>query len=59
MGRGPSKHFYAELNERFVEGTLTCLKPAVFKSRIKIDFPLVLNIEPTNDCNSKFHYMLI
>lgn len=56
MGRGPSKKYYHVLNECYVEGTLTCLKPSVIKNRINTNFPLVLNVEPTNACNAKCCY---
>jgi MoaA/NifB/PqqE/SkfB family radical SAM enzyme len=44
------------MNENFVEGSLTCLTPAVIERRITTEFPLVLNIEPTNACNAKCYY---
>ena len=56
MGRGPTKEYYQLLNESYVEGTLTCLKPEVVEQKITTEFPLVLNIEPTNDCNAKCYY---
>lgn len=56
MGRGPTKKYYRIMNDNYVEGTLTCLKPEVIKDRITREFPLVLNIEPTNDCNAKCYY---
>lgn len=56
MGRGPTEKFYNEMNEFYVSGTLTCLKPEVIKEKINVDFPLVLNIEPTNDCNLKCYF---
>ncbi|MEW6614753.1 MAG: radical SAM protein [Thermodesulfobacteriota bacterium] len=56
MGRGPTKKYYKVLNENYVEGSLTCLKPEVIKEKITADFPLVLNIEPTNACNAKCYY---
>lgn len=56
MGRGPTKEHYRVMNENYVEGTLTCLKPEVIKKRISDSFPLVLNIEPTNACNAKCYY---
>jgi MoaA/NifB/PqqE/SkfB family radical SAM enzyme len=39
------------MHEDYVEGTLTCLTDKVIKEKINTDFPLVLNIEPTNACN--------
>ena len=51
MGRGPTNQYYKSINDSYIEGTLTCLKPEVIKQDINIDFPLVLNIEPTNACN--------
>ncbi len=56
MGRGPTKDYYRVMNENFVEGSLTCLKPEVVERRITTEFPLVLNIEPTNSCNAKCCY---
>ncbi len=56
MGRGPTKDYYRAMNENFVEGSLTCLKPEVIERRITTEFPLVLNIEPTNSCNAKCCY---
>lgn len=53
MGRGPTPTYYQSMNASYVEGTLTCLKPEVIKDRITPEFPLVLNIEPTNACNLK------
>ena len=51
MGRGPTKEYHKLINTNYVEGTLTCLKPEIIQNNINIDFPLVLNIEPTNACN--------
>ena len=51
MGRGPSNQYHEPINEAYVEGSLTCLKPETIKRLINTDFPLVLNIEPTNACN--------
>ncbi len=56
MGRGPTKKYYQVMNQNYVEGTLTCLKPEIVKSKITNEFPLVLNIEPTNACNAKCYY---
>jgi len=56
MGRGPTKEYYKTINDSYVEGTLTCVKPQVIKERITTEFPLVLNVEPTNDCNSDCYY---
>lgn len=56
MGRGPTKDYYRVMNENFVEGSLTCLKPEVLERRITTEFPLVLNVEPTNACNAKCCY---
>lgn len=56
MGRLKTRRFYKEFDEEYVEGTLTCLKPEVIKARINLDFPLVLNIESTNDCNAHCFY---
>ena len=56
MGRGPTEDFYHVLNDNYVEGTLTCLKRDVIEQRINADFPLVLNIEPTNACNANCYY---
>ncbi len=51
MGRGPTQEYHQEMNGFYVTGTLTCLKPGVIEKRVNTEFPLVLNIEPTNDCN--------
>ena len=51
MGRGPTKKYHKKLMDGYIEGTLTCLKSSVVRSEAHTDFPLVLNIEPTNDCN--------
>lgn len=56
MGRGPTKKYHKVLNADYVEGTLTCLKPETVKSKINLDFPNVLNIEPTNRCNLECVY---
>lgn len=56
MGRGPTRKFYKDFAEEYVEGTLTCLQPKVIRERINTEFPLVLNIEPTNDCNAHCFY---
>lgn len=56
MGRGPTKKYHKVLNEDYIEGTLTCLKPSTIKRKINMDFPNVLNIEPTNRCNLKCVY---
>ncbi len=51
MGRGPTKEYHKKMMDGYVEGTLTCLKGSVVRSEANTDFPLVLNIELTNDCN--------
>lgn len=51
MGRGPTRTYHQVINESYVEGTLTCLKPEIIKDQVNIEFPLVLNVEPTNACN--------
>ena len=56
-----TEHFYLcehfnNFNENFVQNSLTNLKPEVIKSRITTDFPLILNIEPTNQCNARCYY---
>ena len=56
MGRGPSEQYYRFLHEDYVEGTLTCLKTDVIKQEINTDFPLVLNVEPTNRCDLRCVY---
>ncbi len=38
------------MKKYFVEGSLSFMKPEII-FRDKIDFPIFLNIEPTNDCN--------
>ncbi|MDH3975341.1 MAG: radical SAM protein [Deltaproteobacteria bacterium] len=56
MGRGPTNEYFEQINDSYVEGTLTCLKPETVKKRINTDFPLILNIEPTNSCNARCYY---
>lgn len=56
MGRGPTKEYYKVMNQNYTEGTLTCLRPGVLKKKVTNEGPLVLNIEPTNDCNSHCFY---
>ncbi|MCU7834972.1 MAG: radical SAM protein [gamma proteobacterium symbiont of Taylorina sp.] len=56
MGRGPTKAYYKKLHEDYVEGSLTCLKTDVIKSKLNIRYPLIMNIEPTNYCNLKCYY---
>jgi len=56
MGRGPTKEYHMTLNENYVEGSLTNLKGSVIKSRLTTEFPLILNIEPTNSCNAHCYY---
>lgn len=51
MGRPPTKKYHKNMNEAYIEGTLTCLNPGYIKNSINTGFPLVLNIEPTNHCN--------
>lgn len=51
MGRGPTIEYHKKMMDGYVEGTLTCLSAGYIKRKISIDFPLVLNIEPTNACN--------
>lgn len=51
MGKGPSEKYHQSINDNYVKGTLTCLQPETVKRRIKTNYPVVLNIEPTNACN--------
>jgi len=51
MGRPPTKEYHKNMNDAYITGTLTCLKPDYIKKNINTDFPLVLNIEPTNYCD--------
>jgi hypothetical protein len=37
--------------EGYADGTLTCLTADYIKRNVNTDFPLILNIEPTNACN--------
>lgn len=53
MGRGPTKKHHRQLMPGYAFGTLTCLATETIRSRASADFPLVLNIEPTNFCNLK------
>jgi len=56
MGRGPDSSHFRVLHEDFVQGTLTCLKQSTIKQEVNTDFPLILNIEPTNRCNLRCVY---
>ncbi|MDD5005999.1 MAG: radical SAM protein [Candidatus Omnitrophica bacterium] len=56
MGRGPTNNYYQLLNEDYIKGTLTCLRPSTIKRVVNTDFPNILNIEPTNACNLKCFY---
>jgi MoaA/NifB/PqqE/SkfB family radical SAM enzyme len=56
VGRGPTQKFYKAFDEEYIEGTLTCLTPKIIKEKINIEFPLILNIEPTNICNAHCYY---
>lgn len=56
MGRGPNEDYYQVLNDNYIKGTLTCLKPETIKRIINTNFPNVINIEPTNKCNFKCVY---
>ncbi len=56
MGRGPTTDYHRTIHEDYVEGTLTCLKPATIQRVINTKFPNVLNIEPTNRCNLQCVY---
>lgn len=56
MGLGPTKEFHNQMNDNYVKGSLTCLKPSVIKKRMSTEFPLVINIEPTNNCNEHCYY---
>lgn len=51
MGRGPTEAYHRSLNEDYVKGTLTCLKPETIMRVVNSEFPNVMNIEPTNACN--------
>jgi len=56
MGRGPTEEYYKVLNEDYVRGTMTCLKPETIRRVVNLKFPNVMNIEPTNRCNLKCVY---
>ena len=56
MGRGPTVKYHKELNRHYQKGTLTCLKSSTLRERASPEFPLVINLEPTNDCNLKCYY---
>ena len=49
----PATRYEIVLNKYFAKGSLTCLKRDVIQRRISGEFPLMLNIEPTNACNSR------
>lgn len=53
MGRGPTSAYHKDMMEGYVKGSLTCLTDETIKNEINTDFPLVLNVEPTNACNLK------
>jgi wyosine [tRNA(Phe)-imidazoG37] synthetase (radical SAM superfamily) len=56
MGRGPTATYHKALNRHYQKGTLTCLKSSTLKERASPEFPLVINVEPTNDCNLNCYY---
>ncbi len=56
MGRGPTELYHEPMDDAYVDGTLTCLKPSTIQNHISTEFPLVLNIEPTNACNLRCTY---
>lgn len=56
MGKGYTKSYHRILNQDYVKGTLTCLKPSTIKRVINLEFPNILNIEPTNECSLKCYY---
>ena len=49
--RPASLKYQPTVLEGFVEGTLSHLRREVICRENPLDFPLMLNIEPTNDCN--------
>lgn len=51
MGRGPTLEYHKDMMEGYIKGTLTCLTADFIKNNVNNEFPLVLNIEPTNACN--------
>ena len=51
MGRGPTVEYHKNMMDGYIQGTLTCLAADYMKNNINTDFPLVINIEPTNACN--------
>lgn len=53
MGKGPSTQYHKQMADGYIVGTLTCLSPEFIREHASPDFPLVLNIEPTNACNLK------
>lgn len=53
MGFGPTERYHSVLNKNFEKSSLTCLKEDILQSHISPLFPLMLNIDPTNDCNSQ------
>lgn len=56
MGKGPTKKYHKAMNPSYMEGSLTCLKTEVIMEKINSDFPLVLNVDPTNACNLRCTY---
>ena len=50
MGKGPSQEYHKQLRPEYEVGSLTCLSVETIRERANADFPLVLNIEPTNHC---------
>jgi radical SAM protein with 4Fe4S-binding SPASM domain len=56
MGAAPTAEYNFSLNEYFTKGSLTCLTEETIKNRVSPEFPLMLNIEPTNACNAKCYY---
>lgn len=53
MAKGPTELYHRQLHPYYMTGSLTCLRPEVITERANAEFPLVLNIEPTNACNLK------
>ena len=56
MGRGPTEKYHQQLHPLFEKGSLTCLSERAIKGLIQNESPLILNIEPTNDCNLRCDY---
>ncbi|MBI4611011.1 MAG: radical SAM protein [Candidatus Rokubacteria bacterium] len=52
----PRLRYNGEMAEGFMEGSLSFLRPEVIRSHASPEFPLFLNIDPTNACELRCEY---